>query len=441
MLRFSLRVLRKVAHLVTKYLGKIVHLTARIEDKSSRILRGTDYSLRTRSDMSVEEKLFTSLPLITPINPSLPAVQRPAKLTLMIPSLTGRGFYGGVATALIFAAKLSLRLNMPLRIAQTSNSGDGKELNRFFKENDIAINGDDVEVIDISGRRFNFYGYLDMRPDDVFVVSAWWDAHLIALLPLTHKFIYLIQDYEPIFYPNGDLSVLAENTYHSERYIPICNTELMYTFMTAEGYDYIRDNGTWFEPAVSRSATGLAVQNNGKKQLFLYGRPNVDRNLFHLSLEALNIAFGEGGLDVNEWDITMAGQDNIPDIRLSNGGIIRNLGKMSMKEYIIFSKTIDLALSPMMAPHPNYPTLEFASIGSAVVTTKYKTKKSLKTYSPNIFMSELNVRSLAETIIQAAARTYDERMQRMSENRISSNWDAEFEKAFKNIDEQLKINL
>ena len=96
---------------------------------------------------------------------------------------------------------------------------------------------------------------------------------------------------------------------------------------------------------------------------------------------------------------------------------------MTMEQYVEFSKSVDLAISPMMAPHPNYPTLEFASIGSAVVTTKYANKKSLDNYSKNIVISDIGVESLAGAIKQAAKISPAERAKNLSTTNILDSWD------------------
>lgn len=442
MIQFLLRVVRKLSHIGFLIFSRGAHSFARLEDKSLRILLGTDYSIKARGDISVEEKIYASLKYITPLNPSLPAVQRPAKVSLLLPSLVSRGFYGGVATALILAAKIALHKGMPLRIVQTSESGSGEGLSEFFASNGIKLAKEDIEIVDISSRRFNVYGYLEMRPDDIFICSAWWDAHLLEKLPLTHRFIYMIQDYEPIFYANGDMSVLAERSYHSKRFIPVLNTKLMHEFMAKEGYDYIRDEGLWFEPAVSRAGAGASkAAKGGKKRLFLYGRPNVERNLFFMGLEAINNCFVSSSLAASEWEIFMAGQDNIPDIRLSNGSLIKNLGKMSMEDYVAFSRTVDVAVSPMMAPHPNYPTLEFASIGATVVTTRWKTKQSLERYSKNIFMCDLSAESMAEAIIKAAELPSDERQANAKHSNIGNSWDDAFSDLLPKLDTALKAHV
>ena len=76
-----------------------------------------------------------------------------------------------------------------------------------------------------------------------------------------------------------------------------------------------------------------------------------------------------------------------------------------MEDYVEFSKTIDVALAPMMAPHPNYPTLEFSSIGAQVVTTRYANKTDLSEYSPNIVMCDIDVESMAGAMKEAAKRS------------------------------------
>jgi hypothetical protein len=77
----------------------------------------------------------------------------------------------------------------------------------------------------------------------------------------------------------------------------------------------------------------------------------------------------------------------------------------------------------MMAPHPNYPTLEFASIGTAVVTTKYANKQNLDRYSGNIIMSDIASDSMAGAIRIAAGLSYDTRIENLKSNTIEGSWE------------------
>lgn len=437
----SIRGIRKSAHISYKLLAKGANFSAKVEDKATRIITGKDYSMLLDSSVPVEKALYNGISYnISPLNPALPAVGRPGKITILIPSLNKKSFFGGTATALIVAAKLAQKVDMPLRIVETLQPGGKDGLGDFLESNDIHL-AEDVELIDVSARTHNIYGYIDLHPDDIFLASAWWDAKLISQLPLTRKFIYLIQDFEPIFYSNSDEYVFANQTYHSEAFIPICNTRLMLEFMESKGYKYIAQNGLYFEPAVSRKKYGLSEERRSKRRLFLYGRPSVARNLFYTAISALNDVFDSGKLDANDWEIFMAGQDKLPNITLSTGVEVQNLGKLSMDDYSNFIRTVDIALSPMMAPHPNYPTLEFASVGAAVVTTKYETKQTLDRYSKNIIMADLSIEDIAKSIVKASKLTYSQRLENEKSNIIGDDWDVALNKSLSEAVQLLGIKV
>lgn len=424
--KFVIRSARKSAHLSGKVFHKALRLTNKIEHKATNILSGTDYSIRADDKIALEKIYYNTLPYVTPLNPSLPAIGSKPTITLLLPTLDDKSFYGGTSTALIVAGRIAELKKRKLRIVQTLKTGSVKNLSDFFKKHGVKLEEEDLKVISVADRAYNVYGYISMHPDDIFVASAWWDAHLISQLPLKNKFIYLMQDFEPIFYNNSDLYVLAEETYKGDGFVPLCNTELIHSFMTSRSYPAFKkkDNSFWFEPAVSRIETGLVEKKaeGEKKRMFIYGRPNVHRNLFMTALNSVDLAFKLGFLDRNEWEVFMAGQDKLPDVQLTSGVTIKNLGKMSVEDYTAFSKGIDLAISPMMAPHPNYPTLEFASIGTAVVTTKYSNKQALDNYSKNIVVSDIGVDSIAGAIKQAASLSYETRIKNVKQNHIPTDW-------------------
>lgn len=430
-----LRLIRKSAYLIQKIATKMSNFSGKVVNKSTRIITGVDPTLSNNKTTTLERLYYGKIPLIKPIMPAMPAVGSKPTVTLFIPSLDGSSFFGGAATALVVSAKLAIQSKRQLKIVQTVKTGKPNDLKKFFKSEGIDADNLDIKVISVADRAYNIYGYIPMHKDDIFIASAWWDVHVIDQLPID-KFIYLVQDFEPIFYNNSDEYVMAEQTYKSKKAIPLCNTKLMYDFMKQQNYPaFAGKNVFYFEPAVSRAKSGLVQQKNDgeKKKLFLYGRINVERNLFFTALNAINRAIDKGYLKTNEFELFMAGQDGISDITLSNGAIIKNLGKMNMEDYIKFSKTIDIAISPMMAPHPNYPTLEFASIGSTVVTTKYANKQSLENYSKNIFMSDLDVESMTNTIKQAVKKTDAQKTVDLKSNNINTNWDESLDTVISNV--------
>lgn len=441
MKRFIVRSARKSAHISTRLLNKGLRLTTKVEDKATRILSGTDYTYKTDETLPLEKIYYNTLPYITPLNPALPAVGASPTITLLLPTLDGKSFYGGTATALVVAARLAKINKRKLRIVQTLKTGHAKNLSNFFKNEGIDITDEEIKVITVADRAYNIYGYLPIHPDDIFIASAWWDAHLIGQLPLKKKFIYLIQDFEPIFYNNSDQYVLADQTYKLDNYVPLCNTKLMYDFMKERHYDAFKTNDAWwFEPAVSRASSGLVKSDKDssrKKRIFVYGRPDVHRNLLFSALTSIDYAFKAGFLNISEWEVCMAGQDHVPNIKLTSGVTITNYGKLPMEKYIELSKSIDLAVSLMMAPHPNYPTLEFASIGASVVTTKYANKQDLSNYSKNIITSDIDTKSLAGAINLAAHKSYAERIKNLESNTIGNNWEDALDKSLKELSKKL----
>lgn len=431
-----IRAVRKSSHLSKKASKRATRYLEKVERKTTNILLGSDKSFGITESVPLEKLYYSAIPHIIPLHPALPKIGRTSTVTLLIPSLDNKSFFGGTATALIIALTLAEKLGKDLRIVQTLEHGDA-DMNKFLEQESIKFTGD-IKLIDVSSRTYNRYGYIDIHPDDIFLASAWWDAYIIDRLPLTTKYIYLIQDFEPIFYNNSDKYILAESTYRSKNFIALCNTKLMFDFMIDKSY--ISDSsGTWFEPAVARQFGHKSVSKSKKQRLFLYGRRNVDRNLFFTGLQSVSMSFDKLYLDPNEWEVFMAGQEKVPTVTLSSGINVTNLGKMSMEDYLSFIKTVDVAVSLMMAPHPNYPTLEFASAGSSVVTTRYELKQDLTKYSKNIIMADESVDSIAKAIAKAASISEKERQHNAVTSKISRDWTESLETPLNTIIKQLGV--
>lgn len=267
MKRSTIRAARKSAHLSNKVLHKVLTLTTKVEHKADRLLNGEDFSVQINDTVPLEKLYYNTLKYILPLNPALPKVHQKASIVLLLPTLDGKSFYGGTATALIVAGKAAEMQKRPLHIVQTLVTGKAQKLSEFFANYGISLSAADISVSSVADRAYNVYGYIPMHPDDIFIASAWWDAYLINQLPLTKKFIYLVQDFEPIFYNNSDLYILAESTYKFDSFIPLCNTKLMFDFMQDRVYPAFTDKkAQWFEPAVSRAASGLVQKKRKAKR-------------------------------------------------------------------------------------------------------------------------------------------------------------------------------
>lgn len=423
----AVRGVRKAAYISRKVFSKAANFSGKVENKADRIIHGTDPTIQIHDKVLFEKIHAEALPEVVPIHPALPKTGRTGAATLFIPSLQKSSFFGGTATALIFTALVAQEKGLPIRIIETLVHGlaSSADLSAFLQSVGIDFPDSEISLVDLAGRKYNHYGYLDMHPDDIYIASAWWDAHHLQQLPLLRKFVYLIQDFEPIFYNNSDHFILAEQTYHHDNFVPVCNTKLMYEFMSSKGYNHIAKNGLWFEPAVGvghRVGYSPAKQTGEKKRLFIYGRPAVHRNLFHTALEVVNQAFATYMLDSLEWEVYLAGQDGLPDILLDTGITAKNLGKMSFEAYYDFAKTVDVAVSLMLAPHPSYPPLELASLGAAVVTTKYENKTDLSAYSKNIIITDSTIPALLEALQTAAGIDHQTRTANAKAIALPATW-------------------
>lgn len=438
MKKAAFRAIRKTAYLTRRATNKAANLSGRVENKASKIINGTDPTVQIHKKILQEKVNAEALPEITPIHPAMPLTGRKAAVNLFIPSLQNSSFFGGTATALIVSAKLAVEKNMPLRIAETLKHGNAKpeQLRDFLQASGVEFKLSDITLMSLAGRKYNHYGYIDLHPDDIFLASAWWDAHLLNELPLQKKFIYLIQDFEPIFYNNSDQYVLAEETYRNNSFIPLFNTKLMREFMQKRGYAGIGNDELYFEPAVNigkRIGYAPPKSNGQRRKLFIYGRPSVHRNLFYRALYVVDRAFSNRVLVPEDWEVYMAGQDKLPDVLLDCGVAVQNLGKLSLDEYYKFAKTIDLGVSLMMAPHPSYPPLELASLGAAIVTTTYSNKQDLSVYSKNIIVTDSSTDNLVKAVGYAAKVPYSDRIENAKNSNIPSDWQLSLQDVIKTI--------
>ena len=65
-----------------------------------------------------------------------------------------------------------------------------------------------------------------MRPAHAIFATSWPTAYVVRSTPTPGARFYLVQDYEPMFYPAGTLYALAEESYRLGLY-GLCNTEHM----------------------------------------------------------------------------------------------------------------------------------------------------------------------------------------------------------------------
>jgi len=412
-----------------------------IRNFRKKYLRFTEISnkenkLQYGKAIGVDDLFYQRFPHLVPILPSLPHIDAQRKINLMTLSLNGKHIFGGIATSLIFAMNLSTKMNIKLRIVCTDVPGTLENLSEFLERYNIQFDLNNVELFNAAPRSVYNPVHLEVRKDDIFIATTWWSAYLTDQLQPNNKFIYFVQDYEPIFSANGDEQVLANGTYLlKDRFIPIVNTKILHDYYVQNNYEEFSKHNLYFEPAFSDSIFTprlTSKDEDAMKILFFYARPSVARNLFYLGLNSIKKAFDDGLLDSKKWEVYFAGAEN-REIEISKGFIAKNLGKMDIQDYGKFSHNVDLAISLMMAPHPSYPPLEMAASGARVVSTQYKNKTDLTNYSKNIFLADYSVESIIKKIRQTTEISETERIENVKSSHIQNNWNEAFEDVINKI--------
>jgi len=321
------------------------------------------------------------------------------RLVVLVPSLMRDRLTGGPNTALQIGARVAA-LGVSVRFVSTHGNVDALDVLAAHVAGLIAQPSDSIDVTFESASGND--GTLPIRRGDV-AMATWWPTAYLAERTLEASgradFLYLVQDFEPAFYPWSTNYALAMRTYAMPAR-PIFNTALLREHFIRGGIGRADAASTWFEPAVDTTLFRRRP-STGPRRLLFYARPGKPRNAFDLGLRALRAAVQAGAFE-GPWECTAIGEP-IPDLPLGNGLVLRADPWRSYAEYAALLGGSDVLLSLMLSPHPSYPPLEMAAAGGAVVTNVFgvKTAEAMRQVSPRILAVEPEVDALAAALAQA----------------------------------------
>jgi O-antigen biosynthesis protein len=199
-----------------------------------------------------------------------------------------------------------------------------------------------------------------VTPADAAVATLWVTAYSVAHVAGATRRFYLIQDFEPMFYPAGSNYALAEESYRLGLY-GLCNTQRLLDI-------YRRDYGgvgTSFMPATDPTvfhARGRApLDHDGPVTVFLYARPGHWRNCWEIASLALDQLKQRLGSGVR---IVTAGSWARPD-DLGRG--IEHLGLLDYRDTGALYRQCDVGIALTLSEHPSYLPLELMACGTPVV--------------------------------------------------------------------------
>ena len=375
--------------------------------------------------ISVRNLINSRFEAITPLRIySLPPAHA-CRVNIVTDSIASSHLFGGVGTALIFAALLANKLGAHLRIVTRNERAVPANVDHILSLYGIKL---DQEI------QFKFAAFYDQKYDldtsigDLFITTSWWST--AATLPsVPHEsIIYLLQEDERMFYPFGDERFQCESILNNRDIRFLINTKLLFDHLVESGLNNIAEKGNWFEPAFpSHVFYPREKKQGGKLKFFFYARPNSLRNLFYLGVEVIEQAITQQVLDLDQWEICLVGKD-IPNVIFGNGYIPTKIEGLSWSAYAEILGIVDVGLSLMYTPHPSYPPLDLAASGAVVVTNRFANKRDLSGYSPNLISAEMDKDSLVEAIRKAVAIALNPQLreQNYRNNKLLTDWQSQF---------------
>ncbi len=338
---------------------------------------------------SVASPIGTTVAETTPMSPRESAFPC-RRLNLLVPSINAKHYFGGIHTAMQVFEEMASHFEAS-RIILTDSTPDEAALARFARYTPVRAMDESSERTQVVAFADRYGKTLPVAAGDHWLATAWWTAHgaqRVATWQAKHygtegRLAYMIQDFEPGFYPWSSQSAMALATYRPDRDIGIFNTSLLAEYFETQGIGY--KDRLVFEPTINeglRQALERARVSEAPraKRIVVYARPSTPRNAFTLICEALR-AWGWSDPSASEWEIVAPGE-LLEDIDL--GPVrLRALGKLSIDAYAELLATSAVGLSLMVSPHPSYPPLEMAAFGMGVVTNAYA-NKDLAGFSSNV---------------------------------------------------------
>ncbi|WP_175494342.1 rhamnosyltransferase WsaF family glycosyltransferase [Herbiconiux ginsengi] len=192
---------------------------------------------------------------------------------------------------------------------------------------------------------------------DAAVATLWLTASHVAKVQGTPRKFYLMQDYEPAFYPASTMFAMAEESYRLGLY-GICNTDSMHRIYTEE----YKGKATYFTPAVDQGIYN-AVDRRTKGDdepvtIFAYARDHF-RNCWEMVYAALSEIKRIHGDGVR---IVAAGARYLPE-----SADFIDMGLLDYRATGAVYRETDIGLTMQISRHPSYLPLELMSSGVPMV--------------------------------------------------------------------------
>jgi O-antigen biosynthesis protein len=302
-----------------------------------------------------------------------------ASVVLLLHGFGTESLFAGVRTAVVVAAKLADALSLSLRVVVVDEpTGLVEDLRKAL----VELVRDDARCPEVADAlRLSVHG---SRIDDghsagdVWVATYWTTAfaadHLVGTGRISAtRVVYLIQDFEPGFYPWGDLYAKAWSTYDAGFTLLVNSSSLARFVEDTTGL--VIPPAQVIGPALDVSAlTGAAAawspDAEGLVRVLFYARPSKGRNMYITGLQALR-CWADRLPEHTSARVSLAGEPVEP-VDLGDRVEVETLGKVSYADYYELLSRTDVGLALMHSPHPGHLALEMALAGIPTVTNEFQ---------------------------------------------------------------------
>jgi len=329
------------------------------------------------------------------------------RLTLVIPSLASRTLFGGVATGIELLFQIARRSDAAPRILVDDFD---REIDRPFVDTAARRAGFEPGDVEIVPRTAEAQP-VKVAKNETFVTYNWWiqlniramlEARRARLGGPVRPTIYLIQEYEPLFYPMSSTHLFARAAFETKTGVwGVFNSSNLLEFFHRQGHAFEKE--FLFEPTLSRSLRPhlLSGPTQKEKCVLVYGRPLIPRNCFSAVVAGLR-AWAERYPQFADWRVVSAGYPHAP-VALGGGRQMAALGKLSMDQYAERLRRAAVGLSLMASPHPSYPPLEMAHFGVRTLTNAYLSKDPAKAHDNIVSLQDIAPGTIADALARECA--------------------------------------
>lgn len=356
------------------------------------------------------------------------------RLNVVMDDIQSNQPFGSNANTIILSGLLSAKWDYDLRIVTRNEIKNKRNFLDILEFNGISWKKN-VEFLainpDISKAE------LAVGSGDVFLASSYQTATNIVDELGDNKVLLVLQEDVRTTSPKNDDNRRWLEFFKNKRIKFIVNSKILFDQLVADGFENMREDGAWFEPA---RPEGLFfpddVRSDGRKNFF-YTNSSNSEELHNLGFVAMDKAVQEGFFNLNEWNFFSVSK-MAEKIRSPHSFLLKRFQNLDWEEYINIVRKTDLGfcLTDTALPLQEYHPFDLAASGAVVLTNFLQDRQKLAGYSKNFLYCRANVDEIIQSFSRGIAlvQNPDLRKQNFSENGFLRDWQISFHHVLASIE-------